>query len=70
MVGGAPMFQQTVTDFFLEEIARKQWQADVVGGAVADRQLKETDQKLKAIGFTRSDLLYRIAYDRAQSRIT
>jgi hypothetical protein len=57
-------------DYLLEEIAIEQWQADVPGGEVAQRQRRVTDRKLAQIGLTRDDPRYKSAYERVRKSVT
>ena len=53
----------------LEDIARDQWKADLVGGKFASQQKKKTVRRLAAMGFKQSDVRYKVAYKRAQNLI-
>lgn len=52
-----------------EEIARKQWQADIPGGRVSSERMKITERKLKLLGMTVDDPRYRAAYERVKADI-
>jgi hypothetical protein len=62
----AMVLAEFASNNFLDEIARKQWQADLSGGDYATRQLKETDRLLSVIKTDRKDQRYIDAYNKAQ----
>ena len=69
LVTGMIVGEFTTSEFLLSDIARKQWQADLVGGDVAKRQLEETERLLAIIKINRNDQRYIHAYNDAQQSI-
>jgi hypothetical protein len=56
-------------DYLLEEIALKQWHADIPGGDVARRQLETTKRKLAQIGLDVNHPRFLSAYERVRKNL-
>ena len=59
-----------MTKEFVQQVATKQWQADILSGTATTAQQEKTDKALESIGLTRESWIYKRAYQRAQDSVS